>query len=326
MSFASPLALVALVAVPLVAAAYVLFQRRRAHFAERFASAAMLPNVVDREPGWRRHVPAAVLLLALATLLVGFARPRALVPAKRENATVVLAIDSSRSMEASDITPSRLAAVKTAALRFLDRLPAKYRVGVVAISTSAEVVAPATRDRRLVKRAVSELTPEGGTALGDGLAEALKVGRAVPREQGSAGKPGEVPPVSVLLFTDGIQEGGEVPLGQAVARSRALKIPISTVVVGTAYGFVSIPRVGGFTQIIRVPADPSELKIVARVTGGHFYVGPRTADLSGVYEDLRSRIGTTRRREEVTFAFGIGAVCLLLLGGSLSVVWLRRAP
>jgi Ca-activated chloride channel family protein len=326
MSFASPLALVALVAVPLAAVAYVLFQRRRTRFAERFAAAAMLPNVVDREPGWRRHVPVVILLLALATLLVGFARPRAMIPAKRENATVVLAIDSSRSMSAVDIRPSRLAAVKTAALRFLDRLPAKYRVAVVAISTSAEVAAPATRDRRLVKQALSQLYAEGGTALGDGLAEAVKVGRAVPREKGSAGKPGEVPPVSVLLFTDGIQEGGEVPLGQAVARARRLKIPVSTVVVGTAYGFVSIPRVGGFTQIIRVPADPSELKVVARATGGRFYVGPRTADLSGVYKDLGSRIGTTRRRQEVTFAFALGAACLLLVGGSLSAVWLRRVP
>ena len=326
MSFGSPLALAALAVIPLVVVGYMLFERRRARFAERYAEADMLGNVVDRAPGWRRHVPVAILLLALTVLLVGVARPKAKIPRKRENATVVLAIDSSRSMGAADISPSRLAAVKTAALRFLDQLPDKYRVGVVSFSTTAEVAAPATRDRRLVGRALSQLEAAGGTALGDGIAQALKVGQAVPREEGGSAKPGDVPPVSVLVFTDGIQEGGELPLGAAVARARALKIPVSTVLVGTAYGIVRIPRVGGFTQFIRVPTDPSEARTVAMVTGGHYYLGPRTSDLSAVYTDLRSRIKTTWQREEVTVAFAIGALCLLLAGGSLSAVWLRRAP
>jgi Ca-activated chloride channel family protein len=326
MTFGSPLALVALLAVPVAAVAFLLFQRRRARFAERFAAPAMLPNVIDSEPGWRRYVPIAILLLGLSTFLVGVARPRAMVSTKRENATVVLAIDSSRSMGAVDIKPSRLAAVKTAALRVLEQIPSRYRVAVISFSTTAEVPAPATRDRRLVTQAVSQLSAAGGTALGDGIAEALKVGRAVPREEGPATSPGEVPPVSVLVFSDGIQEGGEVPLGRAVAQASALKIPISTVVVGTPYGFVRIPRIGGFTQFIRIPADPSELREVARATGGEFYVGPRTADFSAVYRDLGSRIGTTRKRQEVTYAFALGGFVLLIAGGSLSALWLRRLP
>ena len=326
MTFASPLALLALVAVPVAALAYVLFQRRRRGFAQRFATPSMLPNVIDREPGWRRYLPIAVLLLGLSTLLVGFARPRAMVSTKRENATVVLAIDSSRSMAAVDVRPSRLAAVKVAAQRFLDALPERYRVGLVSFSTTAEVPAQATRDRRLVAQALAQLSPGGGTALGDGIAEAMKVGRAVPRESGSADRPGEVPPVSVLVFSDGIQEGGDLPLGQVVARARALRIPISTVVVGTAYGFVRIPRVGGFTQYIRVPADSSEMRQIAQATSGHYYYGPRTADLSDVYRELGSRIGTVRERQEVTFAFALGGFALLLVGGSLSAVWLRRLP
>lgn len=326
MTFGSPLALLGLVAVPLAAAAYVLSERRRRRLAERFATAAMLPNVIDRAPGWRRHLPVAILLLGLATLLVGAARPRAMLSAKRENATVVLAVDASRSMSAVDVRPTRLAAAKAAALRFVAQLPAKYRVGVVAFSTKAEVAAPATRDRRAVARALSELRPGGGTALGDGISLALSVGRAVPRERGSGGKPGEVPPVSVLVFTDGIQEGGEVTAGQAVARARRLRIPVSGAIVGTPYGIVRVPRVGGFVQLIRVPADPSEVRMIAQVTHGSFYVGPRTADLSAVYRDLGSRLGTTRKREEVTVAFAIGAIGLLSLGGSLSAVWLRRVP
>ena len=325
MTFASPFALVALAAVPLGALAYVVFRRGRPRFAARFATPAMLPNVIDSEPGWRRHVPVAILLVGLAALIVGVARPRAMVSAKRENATVVLAVDSSRSMAAVDSRPSRMAAVKSAALRFLEQLPEKYRVGVVSFSSSAEVAAPATRDRRLVTQAVSQLFPGGGTALGDGIVQALNVGRAVPKEKGSQGR-SEVPPVSVLLFSDGIQEGGDVSAGTAVSRARALHIPVSAVMVGTSYGFIRIPRVGGFTQFIRVPADPSELRGIAKATKGRFYVGPRTTDYTDVYKELGSRIGTTRKREEISFVFAGAGACLLLLGGSLSAVWLRRLP
>ena len=326
MSFASPFALVDLVAVPIILAAYVLLQRRRGRFAVRFATEAMLPNVIDRDPGWRRHVPIAILLLALTALLVGVARPNAMVSTRRANATVVLDIDTSRSMAASDLRPDRLAVVKAAALRFVDHLPAKYRVGVVSFATTAQVVAPATRDRSLVRRALSHFGADGGTALGDGIMAAVNVGRAVPRDQGRAGQPPSVPPASVLLFTDGIQEGGEVSAGDAVARARALRIPISPVLVGTAYGFVKFPRVGGYTQFVQVPADPTELQMIAKVTKGHFYVDPRTANLSAVYRDLGSRLGTTRTREEISYLFAIGAVSLLLAGGALSAVWMRRLP
>src|SRR5439155_3067509 len=136
-----------------------LFNRSRIRFAARFANPAMLPNVVDRDPGWRRHLPVALLLLGLTTMLVGAARPRALVSVKRENATIVLAIDTSRSMEAVDIRPNRLTTVKQAALKFVAELPPKYRVGVVDFSTQASVTAPATRNRGLVSKALERLEP-----------------------------------------------------------------------------------------------------------------------------------------------------------------------
>jgi Ca-activated chloride channel homolog len=326
MSFASPFTLIALLLVPLAAAAYAGFNRRRIRFAERFTNPAMLPNVIDRAPGWRRHVPAAILLVGLTTLLVGAARPRAFVSVKRENATIVLAVDTSRSMEAIDIRPSRLEAVKEAARRFVGQLPPKYRVGVVDFSTQASVAAPATRNRGLVDKAIDQLAPAGATALGDGIVTAINVGRAVPRDPGQHGSPAAVPPATVILFSDGLQEGGELTAAQAVNRARALKVPINGVLVGSPYGIVRVPRVGGFVQFIRVPADPSEMKTIARVTHGHFYVGPRTADLTQVYRELKSRIGTTRKRTELSFAFAIGAVALLFAGGSLSAVWLRRVP
>jgi Ca-activated chloride channel homolog len=325
MSFDSPLALLDLIVVPLAAAGYVILNRNRVRFAERYASASMLPNVIDRAPHWRRHLPMAILLLGLVTLLVGVARPHAMITVKRENATVVLALDTSRSMEASDVKPSRLEAAVAAARRFVAQLPPKYRVGVVDFSTQAEVVAPATRNRTLITEALSRLSPGGGTALGDGIVTAIDVGRAVPRER-VVGKPAQEPPVSVILFTDGVQEGGEISAAQAVTRARKLKIPLSGVLVGTPYGIVRVNRIGGFTQFIRVPMDPSELQQITKLTHGHYYVGPRTADLTPIYRELGSRVGTTKKRTELSFAFALGAVGFLIFGGSLSAVWLRRVP
>ncbi len=181
MSLQSPLYLLTLLAVPPVIAGYVLFQRRRARTAGRFASLDLLPNVVERSPGWRRHLPPAIFLVALAALLVGMARPQAIVSVRREEATVVLAIDTSRSMAATDVAPTRLAAARSAAKRFLEGVPVKYRVGVVAFASQAQVVAPATRDREIVRAALDALRPGEGTALGDAIARATDVGRAVPR-------------------------------------------------------------------------------------------------------------------------------------------------
>jgi Ca-activated chloride channel homolog len=326
MSFAAPYTLVALLLVPLAVLAYLAYNRGRHRYAARFTNPDLLPNVVDRDPGWRRHVPVALLLIGLTTMLVGAARPRALVAVKRENATIVLAIDTSRSMEAVDIRPNRLALVKTTALKFVSQLPSKYRVGVVEFATQASVAAPATRNRGLVRKALEGLSAGGGTALGDGIVTAVNVGRAVPREPGDRGKPSEVPPVSMILFTDGLQEGGEVSAADAVKKALSLHVPVNAVVVGSPYGIVRIPRIGGFVQFIRVPADPSEVKTIARLTHGHFYVGPRTADLTTVYKELKSRVGTTHKQSELAYAFGLGAIAFLLAGAALSAVWLRRLP
>jgi Ca-activated chloride channel family protein len=326
MSFASPLVLVALLVVPLVALAYLVSNRTRVRYARRFTNPALLPNVVDRSPGWRRHVPIALLLVGLTVMLVGAARPRALVDVKRENATIVLAIDTSRSMQAVDVRPSRLDAVKTAALKFVRELPAKYRIGVVDFATQASVAAPATRNRELVEKALTQLSPGGGTALGDGIVTAINVGRAVPREPGQHGQAGDVPPSTVILFSDGLQEGGEVSAADALKRAIQLHVPINTVLVGSQYGIVRVPRVGGFVQFIRVPADASEVKQIAKLSHGRFYVGPRTADLRPVTAQLKSRIGKTPKKEELSFAFALGAIGFLLAGAVLSAIWLRRIP
>ena len=170
MSFASPIALLGLLLVPLAIAGYVWLQRRRVAEAARFVQPGLLPNIVDDVPGWRRHLPVAILLLAVATFLLGFARPHATLSERSEEATVVLAIDTSHSMGATDVAPTRLAAAQASARRFLAELPKRYRVAVVAFSSRAQLVSPPTQNRQFVNSALSALRVGQGTALGDGLA------------------------------------------------------------------------------------------------------------------------------------------------------------
>jgi Ca-activated chloride channel family protein len=324
-SFASPIALWALVLVPLAAAGYIWFQRRRVRDAAEFVSPALFPNVVDQVPGWRRHLPIALLLLAVASLLVGFARPHATISEPSEEATVVIAIDTSRSMSAKDVAPTRLAAAQASARAFLEGLPKKYRVAVVAISSQSQLVSAPTVDREFVQSAISALRPGQGTALGDGLANAIQVASGLP--PGATPKPGSKPaPAAILVISDGAQDGGKVQLPEAIKRARAAKIPIFTAALGTAAGIVNVPLVGGYNEQIRVPPNPTALRTVATQTGGWFYATPTQGDLSAVYRDLKSRLGSTDKDEEITVAFaGLGAL-LLLSGCFLSALWFRRIP
>jgi Ca-activated chloride channel family protein len=324
-SFASPIALWALVLVPIAAAGYIWFQRRRVRDASEFVSPALFPNVVDDVPGWRRHLPIALLLLAVASLLVGFARPHATISERAEEATVVLAIDTSRSMGAKDVAPTRLAAAQASARTFLAGLPKKYRVAVVAISSQPQLVSAPTVDRAFVGSAISALRLGQGTALGDGLANAIQVASGKP--PGTKVTPGEKPvPSAILVISDGAQDGGTVQLPEAIRRARAAKIPIFTAALGTPEGIVNVPLVGGYNEQIRVPSNPTALRTVAAQTGGKFYSAPTQDDLSGVYRDLKSRLGSKDTDEEITVAFAAAGAILLLIGCSLSALWFRRIP
>src|SRR5919197_2470520 len=170
MRFEWPLALGGLVAVPLLIAAYVLRERHRSEFATRFTTPALLPNLVDAAPSWRRHLPLAILLVGLTAMLVGVARPHANVSVKREQATVILAIDTSLSMGADDVRPTRLDAARNTARSFLDKLPDKYRVAIVGFAGRAYVALPPTDDRTLARTALRALHTAEGTSLGDAVA------------------------------------------------------------------------------------------------------------------------------------------------------------
>lgn len=330
MSFEWPLGLAALALVPIAAAGYLLYDRRRARVAAAFANPALLPNLVARSPSWRRHLAVALLLLALATMLTGFARPHATVSAPREEATIVLVMDISFSMVARDVRPTRLQAARRAARAFLDRVPESYRVGLVAFGTRAQVGAPATDDRDLVREAVARLRPGEGTALGEAIVLALDVARSRP----ARGRPGSAParrrpddpPAALLLLSDGAQTQGQVAPDAAAGRARALGIPVYTVALGTPDGIVERPLQGGFVERIRVPPDPDTLRRVASLSGGEAFSAGDTERLRRVYEELGSRLGRKNERREVTVAFAGAGMVLLLIAGAASALWFRRLP
>jgi Ca-activated chloride channel homolog len=321
-SFEAPLALIGLVLVPLAALGYLLLDRRRAVQAARFASAALFPNVVARAPGRWRHVPVAVLLLALTAVLVGVARPHATISVPREEATVVLALDVSRSMTASDVRPTRLGAAQGAARRFLEQVPDSFRAAVVAFADRANVVAPPTDDRRVVQQALAQAEAGEGTALGEAIVLSLQAARQVP----GVGTDAPPPPASILLISDGAQTQGRVTPVEAARRAKAAGVPVYTISLGTANGVVQRTLPGGYTERVRVPPDPSALKQVASTSGGEFFTATDDENLQRVYDELGSRLGKRKKDAEITVAFaGVGLV-LLLVAGSFSTALFRRLP
>jgi Ca-activated chloride channel family protein len=317
-SFDRPLALIALVAVPALVALWRLQNRRRARQAAAFSSPALLPNLVSGRPGLRRTLPLGVLLIALAALILGIARPRANFSVARKEATVVLAIDVSRSMTAQDVKPTRLDAARTAADAFLAKVPTEYSIAVIGFGTRAFVAVPPTTDRVLAHDALASLAPSEGTAIGDAIALATKLGTHQRTTDGA------VPPTAVLVISDGTRDGGQTAPLTAARRARAAHIPVSTALVGTASGIVTNKLVGGYAEQIRVPPSPGTLQQIARASGGQFLRARTTAALTSVYKKLATRIGHHTQSRQITDLFAGGGIVLLLLGGGLSALWLRR--
>jgi Ca-activated chloride channel family protein len=320
MSFERPLALIALVLIPLIVGLYYMRARRQERFAARWGNTALLPNSIDRSPGRRRYLPLALLLVALTAMIVGIARPHAVVSVPREEATVVLALDVSRSMKAEDVEPTRLDAAKAAGRAFVEKVPEKFRIGVVSFASRANAALPPTDDRTLVDDALNALKPGEGTAIGDAIALSAELGREQLTEDGKR------PPKAVLLISDGAQDGGSVQPKAAAEKAKELKVPIYTVLVGTENGVVEEELPGGLRARIQVPPDPAVLEQVAQVSGGEFFTATDDEQLKQVYEDLGSRLGHRDERREVTDAFAGGSAALLLAGGALSLLWFRRVP
>jgi Ca-activated chloride channel homolog len=320
LSFEWPLALLGLLVVPALVAAYVYRERRKVDAARRFGNPALLPNLVDARPGWRRHLPLAVLLVALAAMVVGVARPHAKVSIREQEATVILAIDTSLSMQATDVRPSRLEAARAAARAFLVNVPEKFRVGVVGFTGRAYVAVPPTHDRALAAQALHSLRSGEGTALGDAVALGL---RLAGRQRTSSGA---APPAAMLVISDGAQMSGQTRPSAAARQARIHHVPVYTVVLGTPDGVVEAPLPGGFRAQIRVPPRPDTLRQLARETGGKYFTATNDARLREIYERLGSRLGSRRQSREISDVFAGGSAALLLFGGALSALWFRRVP
>jgi Ca-activated chloride channel family protein len=329
MSFQWPLVLFALLVVPLVLAGFLVVERRRMRYAVRFTNLELLAAVVPASAAWRRYVPVALFLLSLAAAVTALARPRVTVSAPRENASVVLTIDTSGSMFAQDVPPTRLGAAKEAVRRFLLKLPEKYRVGIVAFSSEPQVVAPLTQDRALVRQGLDYLSPGAGTAIGDALARSVQLART---DQSSGAVDGSTAtsspaasPRAIILLSDGSQTRGYLTPTQGADRAKAAHIPVYTVALGTPAGVVTF-RNGPYSQTFPVPPDPETLRMIAAETGGKFYAAGSAAQLNAVYEKLGSSIGRIRKRREATYAaLGIAAA-LLVAASALSARSAQRLP
>jgi Ca-activated chloride channel homolog len=321
-SFFAPVLLVFLLVVPAAVAGYLWLDRRRDQRASAWAAPSLLPNMTDRPSPWRRHLPVALLLVGAALLLVGFARPSATITVKRQDATVVLVLDESGSMAARDSLPTRLAAAKAVALRYVDALPKGYRMSVVTFSDHVAVSAPPTHDLTAVRAVIANAKagPQG-TALADAAVKAVNVGRSVKGTQ-----QGSRPPAVVILLSDGGQTAGRYSPKQAAAWAKQMKIPISTVAVGTPDGVVLQQLKGGYTERIQVPVQPAALQLIARTSGGRFYQGATSVDVKSTYAALGSRVGNKHKTVEVTAAAAAGGIVFMLAGALLSGTWFRRFP
>jgi Ca-activated chloride channel homolog len=319
-SFEWPLVLAALAALPILVALYIDRDRRRVASQARWGNPSLLPNVVHRSPGRLRYLPPLVLLVALCAMIVGVARPHATVTVPREEATIVLAMDVSRSMKATDVQPTRLDAARVAAKTFLDEVPEKFQVAVVSFATRAVVGVAPTADRALVSSALDSLKPGEGTAIGDAVALSLRVGQ--PRGAAAA----DVPPRAIVLLSDGARDGGQVAPAAAAQQAKRRGVPVYSVLVGTPDGVVVEKLTGGYRRIIRVPPDPETLQQVSTTSGGEFFSAPDAEGLRKVYEDLGSRLGTRHEDREVTDVFAGIAAALLLVAATISAFLFKMVP
>ncbi|MGP4022532.1 VWA domain-containing protein [Actinomadura sp. 3N407] len=315
MSFLDPARLLLLLALPVLVALYVVVQVRRGKYAVRFTNLALLEKVAPTRPGWRRHLPAAVFLLMLGLFVTGFSRPAADVRVPREQATIMLAIDVSHSMRAGDVQPNRLEGAKDAARTFLERVPDRFNVGLVAFSGTASVVVPPTTDRPAMRTAIDGLSLGPRTAIGEGVIASLDAIAGFGAQFGE-----EAPPGRVVLLSDGTNTAGRSP-EEAAQRAAQAGVPVSTIAYGTPGGVM----VQGGRQI-PVPVDGPALERLAQDAGGRFYEAASGDELRGVYEDIGSSIGYRVEQREI-WGWFIGAGLLLscvVAAGSL--LWFSRLP
>ena len=338
MTFDAPLWLLVALAVPVLFLVQWMVQRSRMRYAISYTNTSVLASVATK-PSWRRSVPLALFASAFLVLAMGMAKPQAEVAVPRDEATIILAVDVSGSMQSEDVSPTRMTAAKKAAASFIDKLPERFRIALVSFSDVANVLAQPTTDRSSTQDAIASLEAEGGTAMGEALIQSIELVQedrdrlALPTpsitpspEATPSPAPDERERVSaVLLLSDGYNTTGVSPLTAAV-QARDLGIPVYSIALGTPEGVVTVEDQFGNQRVLPVPPDYRTLQSIATTTDGDYFEAPTDEDLQSVYASLGDRIGYTTRPDEVTYAFaGAGAV-LLLLAAATSMLWRSRFP
>lgn len=317
MTFLSPNWLWLLAVVVGLAILYLLMARRQRSYAVRFTNLELLDVVAPERPGWRRHLPAAAFLVALAALVGAMARPAQDTKVPRERATIMVALDTSLSMMADDVLPSRIEAAKAAAAEFIDLLPAKLNVGLVDFSGVVHVRVAPTLDHQAVKDAIAGLDLDQGTAIGDAIVASVDALQSVPK----ADDANDPVPARIILMSDGKTTVGK-PDSEGVKAANEAGIPVSTIAFGTDSGVVQI----GESRPVQVPVDRDALRQIADDTGGSFFEAASEAKLKAVYADIGSAIGYTVEQREISQWFVAAGLLALLAAAAMSLAWFSRLP
>jgi Ca-activated chloride channel family protein len=344
MTFIWPTALLLLVVVAGLAVLYVLAQRRRNRYALRYANLSLVREAIGKGPGWRRHVPPVLFIIALAFMAVAVARPQAVVAVPSQEGTVILAIDVSGSMLAEDMKPNRMEAAKAAARAFVEKQSESVKIGVVSFSGDASIVQSPTSDKTLVIAAINRLRAQRATAIGRAILVSLD---AIAENQGSEedlpssilqqGQPGATArptatplpaylqgqhsSASIILMSDGQNNQFPPPLDvidQAVSRG----VRVYTIGVGSATG--AIVRLQG--RAVRTALDETTLKKIAEVTDAQYFNANTEADLRAVYENLTTQLVVRNEKTELTAYATLAAAILAVFAGAFSLLWFNRLP
>jgi Ca-activated chloride channel homolog len=310
-SFATPLWLVSLALVPIAIAAAVAARRRARRYAVRFPAVSTLQLAVGAGSSWRRHVPAALALAAIAALALALAHPQASYSAAIREGSVILVTDHSGSMASTDVAPTRLAAAERAANTFIDELPGVVRVGAIAFSSTPDAVQAPSANHGAARAIIDEQVANGATDTGDALALALQLLHG--------GSP-KHPPAAIVLLSDGAANTGEnvITVAQQAAHE---KIPINTVALGTPNGTL---QPDPFSPPVSVPPDPQLMQQIAQASGGRAFNAQSADELSSIYKRLGTELGSVTRQRQVTAEFAIGGLVLLLLAAATSTRWAGR--
>jgi Ca-activated chloride channel family protein len=306
LSFMEPLRLWWLVLVPLIAGLYVVLSLRIIPGRRN----QRLANILPMESKWKRHFAVTAALLSLTMLILAFARPQAYTQVPRERATIVLAIDVSRSMMAEDVSPDRFTAAKEAAKEFVDMLPPGFNLAVVSFAASASIISPPSTDRGAAKRAIDSLELAPSTAIGEAIVTSLKALELAPKDPDH---PDDPAPGAIVLLSDGATNSG-ISSTTAAGRAKDAEVPVYTIAYGTPGGYVIQDG-----RRSPVPVDHSELAEIARRSGGKKFSAASRQDLSEVYEAIARQIGYVEEATEVTGRYA-GISLLFAVVAALGVI------